>query len=153
MSDPRALMDDAAARIVAGVEVAAARWVEGAVARILDAWGGLDAGDRGEAEAHARRLGAAATARVVGELGALFALPAAEQRRTPLEIVRTLRWEATEALRDAGVPEVERDAYDTAAFPDDAYGLVPRSIAELGDDLGGALLAWGIGKARVLQEG
>jgi hypothetical protein len=34
------------------------------------------------------------------------------------------------------------------------YGIVPLSIAELGDDeLGGALLAWGLGKTGVLREG
>jgi hypothetical protein len=70
-----------------------------------------------------------------------------------LVIVRSLREEATQVLRAAGVPEVERDPYDARAFPDDVYGIVPKSIVELGDeDLGGALLAWGMGKARVLRE-
>jgi hypothetical protein len=51
------------------------------------------------------------------------------------------------------VPEVERDSFDTRAFPDDVYGIVPKSIVELGDeDLGGALLAWGMGKARTLRD-
>jgi len=146
-------MADAADRIVDGVGATAAAWVEAAVARVLDAWGRLDVPARAAAETQARVAGSAGAARVVGELRDLFAQPVAQQRRTPLEIVRTLRWEATGVLRDAGVPEVERDAFDAAAFPDDPYDVVAKSIAEFGDDLGGALIAWGIGKARVLQEG
>ena len=53
-------------------------------------------------------------------------------------------------LRAAGVPEVVRDPFETRAFPDDVYGIVLKTPAELGDDeLGGALLAWGLGKAKV----
>ena len=38
------------------------------------------------------------------------------------------------------------------AFPDDPYGIVLKNPTELGDDqLGGALLAWGLGKAKVLR--
>ena len=55
-------------------------------------------------------------------------------------------------LRAAGVPEVVRDPFETRAFPDDVYGIVLKTPAELGDDeLGGALLAWGLGKAKVLR--
>ena len=47
-------------------------------------------------------------------------------------------------LRAAGVPEVVRDPFETRAFPDDVYGIVLKTPAELGDDeLGGALLALG----------
>ena len=55
-------------------------------------------------------------------------------------------------LRAAGVPEVVRDPFESRAFPDDVYGIVLKTPAELGDDeLGGALLAWGMGKAKVLR--
>jgi hypothetical protein len=55
-------------------------------------------------------------------------------------------------LQAAGVPEVVRDQYESRAFPDDVYGIVLHTPAELGDDdLGGALLAWGLGKAKVLR--
>ena len=94
----------------------------------------------------------AGAARVEGELRALFALDPAAQRATPLEIIRSLRREAGEVLRAAGVPEVVRDPFETRAFPDDVYGIVLKTPAELGDDeLGGALLAWGLGKAKVLR--
>jgi hypothetical protein len=55
-------------------------------------------------------------------------------------------------LRAAGVPAVVRDPFEIRAFPDDLYGIVLKNPAELGDDgLGGALLAWGLGKAKVLR--
>jgi hypothetical protein len=93
-----------------------------------------------------------AAARVAAELGALFELDPAAQRATPLEIIRTLSREAGAVLHAAGVPEVVRDPFETRAFPEDVYGIVLKSPAELGDDeLGGALLAWGMGKAKVLR--
>ncbi len=97
--------------------------------------------------------GERASARVAAELRALFALDPLSQRTTPLECVRSLRREATEVLRRAGVPEVVRDRFEISAFPDDIYGIVPKAVTDLGDeDLGGALLAWGIGKARAIRE-
>ena len=82
----------------------------------------------------------------------MFELDPAAQRATPLEIIRSLRREATEVLQAAGVPEVVRDPYEVRAFPDDVYGIVLKTPAELGhDELGGALLAWGLGKAKVLR--
>ena len=55
-------------------------------------------------------------------------------------------------LHAAGIPEVVRDPFEIRAFPDDEYGIVLKTPAELGDDeLGGALLAWGMGKAKVLR--
>ena len=152
MAEGDALMAEAAAAIVGGVERLGAAWVVGAVTRIVDAWGRLDDGARAAAVERARDAGTRAATRVAAELRALFALDPAAQRATPLEIVRTLRVEATAVLVAAGVPPVERDAFDTRAFPDDVYGIVPRSLADLGDDeLGGALLAWGLGKSKVLR--
>jgi hypothetical protein len=151
-ADGRALMADGARRLVAGVQAGGGRWVEAAVARILDAWGALDGPARAEVAAAAAVAGAKSATRVEDELRALFAQDPAAQRATPLEVIRSLRREATEVLQAAGVPEVVRDPYETRAFPDDAYGIVLRTPAELGDDdLGGALLAWGLGKAKVLR--
>jgi hypothetical protein len=151
-AEARALMVDGAARLIAGVHAGGRMWVEGAVARIVDAWGVLDEPARSEVSAAASAAGARAAARVEDELRVLFALDPGAQRATPLEVIRSLRREATEVLRAAGVPEVVRDEYEVRAFPDDVYGIVLRTPAELGDDeLGGALLAWGLGKAKVLR--
>jgi hypothetical protein len=123
------------------------------VTRLVDAWGRLDAPARVEALASASAVAAPATARVVGELRALFALDPGAQRTTPLQIVRGLVAEPTGVLRAAGVPGVERDAFDERAFPDDDYDLSPRTLGDLGDqDLGPLLLAWGLSKAAVLRE-
>jgi hypothetical protein len=152
-TDAESLMAEGAAKIVDGVERLGPAWVVGAVTGIVDAWGRLDPATRTATLVEARVAGRRAAARVAGELRALFALDPMAQRATPLEIVRSLRREATEVVARTGIPEVERDRYDVRSFPDDVYGLVPRSITELGDDeLGGALLAWGIGKARVIRE-
>lgn len=146
------LMSDAQESILAGVEQLAAGWVVRTVLGVVDAWGRLDDAARTEVAARARVAGDRGTERVAGALRALFATAPAAQRSTPLELVRTLRFEVTEVLAEAGVPEVERDQFDVRAFPDDVYGIVPRSLADLGDeDLGPALLAWGMGKASVLR--
>jgi hypothetical protein len=145
-------MADGAERLIAGVHAGGRMWVEAAVARIADAWGALDEPARAEVAAAGSAAGARAAARVEEELRALFALDPAAQRATPLEVIRSLRREATEVLQTAGIPEVVRDPFETRAFPDDVYGIVLHSPAELGDDeLGGALLAWGLGKSKVLR--
>jgi len=152
-TDAESLMAEGAAKIFDGVERLGAAWVVRAVMDILDAWGRLDAATRAATIAEAQAAGTRAAARVAGELRELFALDPVAQRATPLQIVRSLRREATVVLAAAGIPEVERDRYDVRSFPDDVYGIVPRAITDLGDeDLGGALLAWGIGKARVIQQ-
>jgi hypothetical protein len=151
-AEGRALMAEGAQRLVAGVHAGGGTWVEGAVARVVDAWSALDESARADVAVAATAAGARAAARVEQELRALFAVDPAAQRATPLEVIRSLRWEATEVLRAAGVPEVVRDPFETRAFPDDVYGIVLHTPADLGDDeLGGALLAWGLGKAKVLR--
>ena len=147
-------MAEGAARLVDGVTRLGAGWVVRVVTTRIDQWGRLDPTARAQVLDDAATAGAAAAARVAGELRTLFARPPAEQRSTPLELVRTLRHEATAVLRRAGVPEIERDPFEARAFPDDVYGIVLRTPVELGDEeLGGALLAWGLGKAKALRAG
>ena len=64
-------------------------------------------------------------ARIGAELRALFALDPAEQRATPLQVVRGAVREPTAILATAGVAAVDRDPFEERAFPDDRYGLVP----------------------------
>ncbi|HEX5613665.1 MAG TPA: hypothetical protein VFZ83_00785 [Acidimicrobiia bacterium] len=148
----RALLEQAAAGIVEGVEREAAGWVVRAVTRVLDAWGRLDDTTRRRALDDAPVAGARARDRVVAELRALFAEDAADQRATPLEIVRGLRHEPTALLAALGIPEVARDPFAARAFPDDRYDLTITTLGDLGDpDLAPLLLAWGLGKATVLR--
>lgn len=128
-------------------------WVVGRVGYILDAWGRAPHDVRRRAEREAVEAGAAAAQRVGAELGALFALPVAAQRSTPLEIVRSAYREPTAVLHAAGVPPVAREAYDERSWPDDEYGLVPRTLGDLGDEsLAPLHLAWGLAKAALLRE-
>lgn len=147
-----ARLDEAGTAIVAGVEAQVPAWVESQVRRLLDAWGGASADVRDRADAESASAGAAAADRVVAELCALFALDPEEQGATPLEIVRSAYREPTAVLQAAGVPPVVRDGFDERAWPDDVYGLVPRTLGDLGDpDLAPLHLAWGMAKAAVLR--
>jgi hypothetical protein len=147
-----ALLHEASDAIVAGVERELPGWVERSVTRILDAWGRTAADVRERAERDAVDAGRAATARVVGELQALFAVDAAKQRSTPLEIVRRAYREPTAVLDAAGIPPVERDEFAERAWPDDRYGLVVHDLGELGDgELAPLQMVWGLAKAKLLQ--
>lgn len=152
-ADPTARLRETGAAMVAGVERCLPSWVERQVERIVDAWAGLDAEAREQALEDAHVAGVAATARVGEALEALVAAPIDEQRATPLEVVRSAYREPTAVLTAAGVPAVARDQFDERAWPDDRYGLVPRSLGDLGDEeLGPLLLAWGMAKAALRGE-
>ena len=148
----RARLAAASAAILTGVERTLPAWVEQRVAFIADAWGRLDPTTRAALDARAADAATAATARVTGALRDLFATDAANQRTTPLEIVRSAAREVTAVLADVGIPPVERDAFAERAFPDDVYGVTPATLADLGDeDLGPLQLAWGLAKTQVLR--
>lgn len=127
-------------------------FVVAAVDRILDAWGRADDDTRARAQRAAPPAGAAAARRIGDALRTLLATDPADQRATPLEIVRTVFREPTEILVAAGVPAVVRDPFDERTQPDDRYDLAPRTLGDLGDpDLAPLHLAWGVAKAMVLR--
>jgi hypothetical protein len=147
-----AMLADASAAIRTGVAREVPGWVVREVTRILDAWTRAEESTRERALSDADAAGRAAAARVGAELDDLLAADPAEQRSTPLEVVRTVYREPTEVLRAAGVPAIVRDEFDERAWPDDVYGLVPRTLGDLGDDdLAPLLLVWGTAKATVLR--
>ena len=144
--------EELSAEIVERVERALPGWVDGQVRRIVDAWGRLAPDVAAQTAAAAAGAGDEAAARIGAALRAVMALDAADQRATPLQIVRDAYREPTAVLAAAGIPPVERDAFHEERWPDDAYGLVPEHLADLGDDdLGPLLLAWGLAKARRLH--
>jgi hypothetical protein len=149
--DPREMLAAAGAAIVAGVERAGPSWSVRSVDRILDAWGHVEPARRADIRDDANRAGTRAAARVAASLRELLARDPAEQSATPLEIVRTIVVEPTAVLRDLGVPEVVRDAFDERTQPDDVYDLAPRTLADLDPDLGPELLIWGIAKAKLVR--
>ena len=147
-----ARLDESGAAIVAGVQAQVPAWAQAKVARLLDAWGGTSPESRARADAEAIVAGRGAAGRIVAELRALFAIDPMEQGATPLEIVRTAYREPSAVLAAAGVPPVVRDEFDERAWPDDVYGLVPRTLGDLGDpELAPLHLAWGMAKAAVIR--
>jgi hypothetical protein len=136
---------------VAGVRRRLPEYLLSRAGRVADAWG-LTGEARADTEDALRAATTAATARVTAELEALLALDPADQRATPLEIVRNGVREPTAVLRSAGVGAVARDDFDERHEPDDVYDLAPRAVGDLGDpELGPRLLAWGLAKSRVLR--
>jgi hypothetical protein len=147
-----ARLEETGAAIVAGVERQVPGWARAQVERLLDAWGRGPADACVRAEAQSAEAGAAAARRIVAELRALFAVDPAQQQATPLEVVRTAYREPTAVLAEAGVPPIVRDEFDERAWPDDIYGLVPRTLGDLGDpELAPLHLAWGMAKATVIR--
>jgi hypothetical protein len=150
--DALARLRQAGDAIVAGVDGALPSFLEAGARRVLDAWDRLDPAARRAADAELHAAAVAATARVVAELRTLFAVDAAEQRSTPLQIVRSAVGEPTAVLAAHGVPQVVRDQFAERSWPDDVYGLAPHTLDDLGvEDLGPLHLAWGMAKARVLR--
>jgi hypothetical protein len=145
-------LEETGAAIVAGVEAQVPAWTRAQVDRLLDAWGRATAEARARAEEQSAEAGEKAAIRIVAELRELFTVEPERQRATPLEIVRTVYREPTAVLAAAGVPAVVRDEFDERAWPDDVYGLVPRTLGDLGDpDLAPSHLAWGMAKATVIR--
>lgn len=144
-------LDEASAALVDGVGVALPAWAARTADSLLSAWGRHDADTRRELVAAVRRAGEHAAGRVAAELRELLAFDPAEQRATPLEIIRTAVVEPTAVLAAAGLPDVVRDEFDERSWPDDRFGLVPRTVRDVDPDLAGVHFAWGVAKAAVLR--
>ena len=99
--------------------------------RVADAWG-LTGEARAEIDDALRAAAAAATARMIAELEVLLAIDPADQRATPLEVVRSAVREPTAVFRAAGVGAVVRDDFDERHLPDDVYDLAPAPSATWG---------------------
>ncbi|MGH8974858.1 MAG: hypothetical protein ACRD0C_16850 [Acidimicrobiia bacterium] len=149
--DAREYLGEASGALVAGVRSLAPAWATRQAARLTAAWGRLSPEEVAATLEAARKAGEAAGARVAGELERLFALDPAEQRATPLEIVRTVGRELTDVLGGAGLPEVVRDEFAASAWPDDPYDLVPRTFRDLDADLAAVHFAWGLAKAQLVR--
>jgi hypothetical protein len=147
----RERLDEAAAALVEGIGEALPAWATRAADALLTAWGELADARRREVVADAREAGERAARRVADELRVLLALDPAEQRATPLEIIRSAVAEPTGVLAAAGLPDVVRDPFEERAWPDDRFGLVPRTLRDLDPDLAAVHFAWGIAKAALLR--
>ncbi|HWH35252.1 MAG TPA: hypothetical protein VNT56_08035 [Acidimicrobiales bacterium] len=142
-------MDDVSDRLAAAVEGTLPSWVERSVRGRLRDWRG--AADP-QTMAAATTAGFRAAEEVGAELRRLLAADIDQQWTNPLAILRGAVCYPTEVLRAAGVPPVVRDDYDQAHFPDDDYGLVPRTFADIDPSLADLGLAWGAAKAYAHQQ-
>ncbi|MBX7070549.1 MAG: hypothetical protein K1X38_14265 [Microthrixaceae bacterium] len=132
------LMKEVSAALVSAVEAAVAPWVEAAVVRFT-----------GVLDERARHVAAVATREVTEELRDLLSLDIEAQRTTPLAVLRAAARYPTEVLAAAGVPPVQRDAFDQQANPDDLYGVAAATWADFGEEVGAAGIAWGAAKAHL----
>jgi hypothetical protein len=120
-------------------------WVERSVRDLLVAFtGGADPAAVEQARAAGRR----AADELGPELRRLLAEDVDRQWANPLALVRRAVAYPSEVLAAAGVPPVVRDEYDEAHFPDDVYGLTPRTFADVDPSLLDVSLVWGAAKAR-----
>ena len=147
----RVRLREASDAMVDGVEAAVAAWTVRQVTRLLEAWDGLSVERRAAALDEAAAAGREAGRRIRAELAAVLALDPDAQAATPLEVVRSAVREPSAVLAGAGVPEVVRDEFDERAWPEDGYGLVPRTMRDLDEDLAAVHFAWGVAKAQVLR--
>lgn len=91
-----------------------------------------------------------ATAALDAELGAELELPFREQRRSPLEIVRSVLVIPGSALAEAGIPPTSPSGPRSDVDP---YALEPGSSSDLGADAHEAHLRWGVAKASAFTTG
>ena len=115
----------------------------------LGEWGERITGDRVGA-AHAavgREAGERIAHSIARPLADLLAADIDAQRGTPLTLLRAHHGPLTELLASLGAATVTRDEADTAAAPDDIYGIAPRAYRDLSEDVHDAGLRWGVTKA------
>lgn len=143
--DPDAVLAATGEALADAVVAALPGWVERCVRDLLVAFAGR------AADADIERAGEAgrrAAAEVGPQLRRLLAADVDRQWANPLALVRRAVGFPTAVLADAGVPPVVRDEYDEAHFPDDVYGLTPRTFTDLDPWLRDVALVWGAAKAR-----
>jgi hypothetical protein len=142
-------VDPVAEELVAAVDRTIGPWVERSVARIMTAYcGEVPDGVREQA----RDAGEEARREVVPALRALLARDVDEQWTSPLSIVRGAVRFPTAVLAAAGVPEVQRDEFHERLFPEDHYGLVPKSWRDVDPSLHEPGLIWGAWKAKTVLD-
>ena len=129
------------------VEAALPRWVERSVERLAGVFFGVvDPAVR----AAAVEAGLRAAVEVGGDVRTLLLADVDQQRRNPLALLRSAVSYPAAVLRDVGVPPVVRDDFAERAFPDDDYGLVPATWADVDPALHERGIVWGAAKAHVV---
>lgn len=144
--DPERALAAATEELIAGLDCSVPAWASRQV-QIRAAQAGLEV--HGRVSEVAARAGRATHAEVMPRLRALLETDVDQQRGNPLALLRAAVGPATAALRELGVPPVERDEFAQQAFPDDPYDIGPASFADIDEALHEAGLRWGAAKAFV----
>ena len=84
---------------------------------------------------------------IAAALSALAGADAADQRTTPLAIVREAVPPVTAVLRSRSWPPAQRDEWAKERFPDDPYDLTPGHVGDIDPSLLDTAVAWGAAKA------
>ncbi len=144
--DPESALAESAAELARAIDAHLAGWVVRCVEIRLEQW-------QGEVPTAARRAaelaGEEARLEIVPRVVAALASDPDAGAPSPLSVLRGAVPYPTRVLADAGVPHVVRDDLDTRLFPDDVYGLVPASFADIHSSLHEPALAWGAARAFV----
>lgn len=143
-----AMLSEVGPLIVASVSSDLSTWLRRRGTEVAAAWLG-ELSPEGSAA-----IGAAAEAgaqRVTGELQDFLDLDPWRQATTPQSILRGCHLEVGQALSAMGVPEVDRPEFEVRTLPEDKWSLAPNDLGEVSEGLGPLLMAWGLGKARVLR--
>ena len=135
-AEPPAELLTVAARVVP-------RWLRECVVRTA-AHAGVEVGDRSD---EIDRMADDAAARLLDALRTLLATDVDEQRTNPLSLFRSATAAPTALLRSFGVPPIQRDRFAIEQFPDDHYGLIPASWADIDPAMHEPGIAWGAWKA------
>lgn len=147
LAEDEARLAEHADALSQGIVDALPAWVEGSVARVLEAaHRPLD----DEVVARVRQAGERAQADVGHRVRELLATDVDAQRANPLALLRGAVRYPTEVLHGAGVPPVARDAVAREQFPDDDYDLTPAGFADIHPDLHEPGIVWGAAKAHVV---
>jgi hypothetical protein len=141
------LHDRAAAAVLVGVDRHLAAFWERRALTLVEVWAERPATSDEADRVRAAAEGAAATA--VAELRRLLAADVDQQWTTPVDVVRRSMGELTELLAGMGIAPVVRDEFEERAYPDDPYGLAPRTLADVDASLQEPALVWGAAKARL----
>lgn len=132
-----ATLVDAVAEVVPG-------WIERLVVERLRAWSGHVSP---EVAAQAVAAGEAARDDVVPRLRTLVETDIDDQDANPLALLRGATAHGHRVLAEAGMPSMPRDQFARNSFPDDAYGLVPATWADIDPELHEIGITWGAAKA------
>jgi hypothetical protein len=142
-------MDRFAQELGDAAAVGVPRWVQRVVAERWAQW--TDDPLSPELEDAVREAADEAATAVVDPLRVLLATDVAEQRTSPLEVLRRAVVFPTRVLAAAGLPDVQRDVDAVRLFPDDPYDLTPGSFADIDEGLHEPGLKWGAAKAHILK--